>query len=348
MVEPEKRTAASSARLLSIQYLRGFAALSVVIFHACQWSGVDFDIGAGGVDVFFVISGLVIWIVTSRQPQTASAFLRHRVWRVAPLYWAITLVLAAVAILAPSLIPALKLDGRSLLLSLAFIPHTDLAGQVFPVLPPGWSLSYEAAFYLVTASAVSAAPGQRLTVTTVRLTAIAVFGFLYHPAYELLANPIMLEFAAGCLLGEAYLKGRLPGRRTGWVLLGAGLALFAAQRLVGFHSDFWRPLVWGVPAAMIVAGALSVEADGGVRRLWAAGMLGDGSYGLYLCHWPVIALAATVGGRASPWLFVPVAVASSIAAGLTCRRAIEKPLLAWFARGEDSTVRAQASVELAI
>ena len=63
------------------------------------------------------------------------------------------------------------------------------------------------------ASALGAAPRQRLMVTTVRLAALAVFGFLYHPAYELLANPTMLEFAAGCLFGEAYVKGRLPGRR---------------------------------------------------------------------------------------------------------------------------------------
>jgi exopolysaccharide production protein ExoZ len=333
--------------LSSIQYLRGLAALSVVAFHACQWSGVDFDVGAGGVDVFFVISGLVIWIVTQQRPQTSTAFLGRRLARIAPLYWAITLALAATAALAPAMIPALKLDGRGLLLSLAFVQHTDPAGQVFPVLPPGWSLNYEAAFYLIVASALSAAPRQRLTVTTVRLAALAVFGFLYHPAYELLANPTMLEFAAGCLLGDAYLKGRLPGRRVGWALLAAGLLAFVGQRVMGFHSDLWRPLMWGAPAAMIVGGGLSAEADGGVPRSRVLGVLGDASYSLYLCHWPVIAVMAAATIRPDPWLFAPAAMIGSVAVGLACRQAVEKPLLALLSRWDAPARPPRLPVELA-
>jgi exopolysaccharide production protein ExoZ len=129
-------------------------------------------------------------------------------------------------------------------------------------------------------------------------------------------------------------------------LLGAGLLLFVGQRLIGFHSDLWRPLVWGVPAAMVVAGAVSVEADGGVRRFRVLGVLGDGSYSLYLCHWPVIALMATGRGRVTSWLFVPAAIGASIAVGLACRQSIEKPLLARFSGRKVSDQTARAPVEL--
>jgi exopolysaccharide production protein ExoZ len=44
------------------QYLRGLAAVMVVANHTIPLSfGL---IGAAGVDVFFVISGFVMWVVT--------------------------------------------------------------------------------------------------------------------------------------------------------------------------------------------------------------------------------------------------------------------------------------------
>ena len=50
-------------KLYGIQYLRGFAALAVVVFHAAERTGHHFAIGAAGVDVFFVISGFIMWVI---------------------------------------------------------------------------------------------------------------------------------------------------------------------------------------------------------------------------------------------------------------------------------------------
>ena len=63
--------------LISIQYLRAFAALAVVLFHACQWADINFDIGAGGVDVFFIISGFLMWRITDVPGAAPSAGLRY-------------------------------------------------------------------------------------------------------------------------------------------------------------------------------------------------------------------------------------------------------------------------------
>ena len=49
-------------RLPTLQSLRAIAALAVVGFHIAQWTDVDFRIGQAGVDLFFVISGAVMWI----------------------------------------------------------------------------------------------------------------------------------------------------------------------------------------------------------------------------------------------------------------------------------------------
>ena len=62
-------------RLRSIQRLRAVAAISVALFHACQWSGLDLAVGAAGVDIFFVISGLVLWSAVEARPVAPAAFL---------------------------------------------------------------------------------------------------------------------------------------------------------------------------------------------------------------------------------------------------------------------------------
>jgi exopolysaccharide production protein ExoZ len=313
---------------VSIQHLRGFAALAVVLFHACQWAGVDFDIGAGGVDVFFVISGFVLWTAAQARPATPGLFLWRRIVRVVPAYWAVTLLLAGLVAAWPGLLPQVRLEGPHHVLSLLLVPHMDPAGLPFPLLPPGWSLSYEAIFYLVFAAGLAVPARNRFAAVIAGLVIIGLTGFLIHPAYELGANPTMLEFAAGVWLGKACAEGRTPPRAFGWALLAAGLGAFAALRLWGLHSDLWRNLIWGVPALAIVAGAVCIEADGGVAALPALKLLGDGSYSLYLVHWIVVALLAKALGAGNPWLFIPLAVAASLGAGLLARQALEKPLIA--------------------
>jgi len=55
--------------------------------------------------------------------------------------------------------------------------------------------------------------------------------------------------------------------------------------------------------------------------------LGDASYSIYLWHLPAAAVVAHALGTVHPWLFVPAALAASIAAGLAGRALVEKPLI---------------------
>ena len=130
--------------LTSVQGLRAFAALGVLMFHACQWSGLDFAVGAAGVDLFFLISGFVLWLSAERARPTPAAFLAARAVRVAPLYWFWTLLAAALAWRWPKMLPVVHLNLRHAILSLAFVPHLDPWGGPFPLLPSGWTLTYEA------------------------------------------------------------------------------------------------------------------------------------------------------------------------------------------------------------
>ncbi len=57
-----------------------------------------FRVGNAGVDIFFVISGFVMWTAqktSGKRPTTPGTFLRQRIIRVVPLYLPLHLRLAA-------------------------------------------------------------------------------------------------------------------------------------------------------------------------------------------------------------------------------------------------------------
>jgi exopolysaccharide production protein ExoZ len=211
----------------------------VVVFHAFQWLDDQFWIGAAGVDVFFVISGFVIWTVAARGESAPGTFLWRRLTRVAPAYWLATLAVAAIALADPAFLPQISLSPSHLLLSLAFIQHKDPNGLAFPVLPPGWTLNYEAIFY-VTFTAILFAPAKFwLALIVAVMTAICLIGLLVPPLYGLAANPMLLQFAAGAWLGRRYVLGGRIEPAAGAVFAVLGLVLFAAIRLAGLHRGFW-------------------------------------------------------------------------------------------------------------
>src|ERR1700712_2912253 len=98
--------------LVQLQYLRAIAALMVVYFHAVlQVAKLDpqYDtqmhlFGETGVDIFFILSGFVMWLTTSGREISPTDFYKRRIKRIVPLYWLATLFSAAVAVVAPSIL----------------------------------------------------------------------------------------------------------------------------------------------------------------------------------------------------------------------------------------------------
>ena len=156
--------------LFNIQYLRGVAALMVVLFHVLDSSGrlgeavvlPAFPAGEAGVDLFFVISGFIIWH-TSRDPGlTPGRFMTKRIKRVVPLYWFFTLAMAAIVIVAPSLLRTTVFEPMHVIASLAFVPYLHPTLHAYnPLVFVGWTLNYEMAFYVAFALLVPLTPGRR-------------------------------------------------------------------------------------------------------------------------------------------------------------------------------------------
>lgn len=329
----------AAGEVRSIQYLRGFAALGVLLFHAADRAGGAFGVGAAGVDVFFVISGFIMWVVTCRRNPTPADFLLRRIQRIVPLYWGLTLAVAAAAIAIPGAFPAMRPTLGHLTQSLLFVPHRDAAGLIAPLIVPGWTLNYEMFFYLLFAAALLAPARLRpwlLTAALVGLALLRPLGDATNPLWATYTNPLLLEFGAGVWLGKAWSEGRLPGSGVGWSLIGLGLLGFAAGALSGVDVDRARVVLWGLPALALVTGAVSLERAGPLPHWWPLRALGDASYSVYLVHGLAISAAVRALqklGMENPVVTFAVSVATGVAAGLLAYQIAEKPLMKLFHTG---------------
>lgn len=78
-----------SNRYLELDALRGIAALMVVFFHFTmgrEESQLGFKLGTTGVDLFFIISGFVIFMSLTKV-KTSRDFIIYRMSRLYPTYW---------------------------------------------------------------------------------------------------------------------------------------------------------------------------------------------------------------------------------------------------------------------
>ncbi len=331
-------TSAMRPDIFGIQYLRGLAAILVVIFHvSLQLKGLageaTLDTLQSGVDIFFVISGFVMVLSTDAgRRSTSSKFLLKRIIRIVPLYWASTMAMIAVLIVAPQFVKQSKLVWDHAFASLAFVARENPAspGLYGPLVAPGWTLNLEILFYLFFAIVLRfGRDGVRLVATAgAPVIALSAIGIIVQPGgiAGFYTNPIMLEFVFGMGLGLVFLAGRfrLPPSAAA-VIVVIGLALLILPPPM---QPVYRALRYGLPALAIVAGSLWVAWP----RWNAFHHLGDASYSIYLTHFFLLSALAQIWKRLDLMapveiaIFYPTAIAGCVVLGSLCWRFIERPL----------------------
>jgi exopolysaccharide production protein ExoZ len=316
-------------QILGIQYLRGIAALLVVLHHVRNPVPgmfnpvVDQTFGQRGVDIFFIISGFIMFTAARAEP--VATFLWRRVVRVVPLYWAATLALAVIMVATG------KFDrGHALvtILSLFFVPHLslDVPGAVIPLLDPGWTLNYEMFFYGIFAVALWT---RHVVATTCAIIVLLVMiGLVFHPGPAIgstYTSTMLLEFLGGLLLAKLFHDR--PVTWLGWLAIPGFICLV----MIG-DAGADRVIVAGLPALAIVAAAASSDFAGKTPVMPLLRRIGDASYSIYLSHYFVLRLAIAAW-RHLPlhgWpQFICYAVAAtigSIAVGMLIHTFVEKPL----------------------
>ncbi|MCA1660714.1 MAG: acyltransferase [Novosphingobium sp.] len=296
---PEPRT----ARLDALSGLRGIAAWLVVLYHVrlslteIVPAEILAVLGKGylAVDVFFVLSGFVIWLNYADSVATGGwsaigRYLWRRLARVWPLHAIVLAAFVALALL-------LHATGRDA----SAYPFSELPLHLLMVQnwgftsaltwnDPAWSISTEFAAYLAfPLLALTAARLPRVSPTAM----LAIAGLLGALIWALFAanghatlgadiprlglGRCLAEFALGCTACALWRRG--AGTAAGW--FGCAFGWIAGGGVLGWPETAIAPLAIfaSILALSFGHGALARRLGSGVVR-W----LGEVSYSTYLSH----------------------------------------------------------------
>lgn len=343
--------------LFNVQVLRGIAAISVVWVHASMLVPAELvpvtigQFGYGGVDLFFVISGFIMVCSTHGRKITPSEFMKKRIKRIVPLYYFVTIAVVVNSAALPEYFNSTRPDVYNLINSLAFIPFEKSEGRIYPIYYLGWTLNYEMAFYLLFAGSLWMSYVNRGAI--VALVIIVAFGLGFSlrglEPYGVVAfyytRPIIVDFVFGILIGYFWVYTRRESRTFSLLLVVAGAIWFVfGGYLISFgHGEVLPPtdtvLRFGVPSALIVAGAVGLERSGWKIGARLMHQCGDASYSIYLFHYffvaAVIAVTSDLAlGTSQRVLLAAAAIIGAVALGMAAYRLVERPLAGdWSAYG---------------
>ena len=295
-------------KIQNIQCLRGLAALAVVLCHIsisqahlcghATYLTSLFGNGWAGVDLFFVISGFVMVKVTIGKcgnPINALKFAFDRLFRIFPLYWAISAVVLVIFIIHPGVFH--NIGHPSFWRSFLLLPQN----QQNPLVGQAWTLIYEMYFYYVF-TALLLVPERFMTAALLSWATALIIVSLTFPAvssWPVLAtikDPICLEFVLGALVGKIVCSGFKQYARQAIIVGTATIVISATCIPRSYGIESWaRVLLFGLPSAILTYGA--VASEGRVRLPRWLARLGDCSYSLYLIHMLPIGAVALLSSR---------------------------------------------------
>jgi peptidoglycan/LPS O-acetylase OafA/YrhL len=309
----------------------------------------DFNLGSDAVVIFFVLSGFVIAYAADQRDAGFGGFAFNRMtrlWSVA--IPALALTLAADA-LGSHLAPA-DYDGwwhhkapswLTAPMALGFFSEWTGFGFRIGTNGPWWSLSYEAAYYILFAIFTYMTGARRVMLLVLAVLLIGVKPMLLLPSW-------LLGVAVYRLLKQA----DAPTNRLRWQLLAAlPVVLYALLQSISapLILELWGkvtfgPVMWGLrfsdePLWNLLIGALfalhlyavgRLMADANAeRRLisntvkWLAGA----SFSIYLVHYPLLMLFDVfIPNFAPAFLHHIILFAVTLAVCLLFAQAFERPL----------------------
>jgi len=263
----------------SLQYLRGISAVFVVYFHLWQTTGEQ------GVAIFFVISGFIMMDIVHKKHRTAKDFFKARFFRIAPLYYTLTIL--------------------TLMLGIAYDPTFLRIVQSFSftalgsVLPVGYTLTYEFIFYTLVALSIYKWGGQlqrNIFIIIALILGDTVLNYILTSRGFEYGNYFWF-FIFG--MGSFYLlknKEELPKILTSkyiliFILVTSTIYLFLGKYMgFDYYIDNVENYLYNnlIASFLIVTTALILEKDYYLFNNKLLILFGNASYSIYLTHYILI------------------------------------------------------------
>jgi exopolysaccharide production protein ExoZ len=332
--------------------VRGFAVFLVFLVHystavmpwisadsALGWLAHDLRVmGRTGVDLFFILSGYLIYGSLISRPQPFLQFMFRRIERIYPAFAVVFLTYIGLSFIVPaeSKIPTGGFDAAVYLLqNVLLLPGIC---SMEPVITVTWSLSYEMCFYVGIPLAITLlnlrarSSAQRVLL----FAATAVGTVVWCATWE--GHVRLIMFVAGILLYEAVQNQLLRAPRSITALAALGVGLFGSLLpLNGLAAEAFKALVlfvaFFIPCYTCISRPDSwlAEAFSWTPLRW----LGNMSYSYYLLHGLALKAAFIVFGTLVPpaahgWLFfcalLPVMFALTLIPTAALFVTVERPL----------------------
>ena len=312
----------------------------MVVVHYSAWKCEQYSLnpiewytfGGAGVDLFFIISGYIMCLVSYERETTFKSFMMARLNRIIPIYWLLSFAALCAYITVPHLVNSGG-GNTNVISSFLLLPTDDKY-----LIQNGWTLRYEFLFYLIFAFVLNFAhDSKHLQVTLAIIAGLILSGSLIEEKNYIsnfFLSELLGEFALGMLAYKLFSYIRLISLLVAISLMIIGVTLLViATPLI--DVGYSRLLVWGLPMLIIFVAIRGIEDlpqsiwDSSLGRLLI--LIGDSSYSLYLIHpFSLVATAILLKGAGlagNPLVFGFFLIAASLVSGYLCYKYLEKPLI---------------------
>lgn len=320
-------------RIITLDYLRGLCAVSIMIYHYLGFSGlVKFDssdffgrMGVYGVSIFYILSGLTLFLVY-RNKFEPTHFYINRIFRIFPLLW-VTITLSIIVHHIP------------LTMDIIFWNYTGLFGifKWWQYIGTGvWSIGNELVFYLMFPAILFV----KNKYWTLVLGLILFTCYLWFAFYKLsqtvnlsdqwrdYVNPLNQAFLFFSGLAIGYFFGEIKIRKLlTWALLIISIIFFIFYPTEGNGIT----LVTGVNRILftLMCVVITFSFFKINYRLPVFGtalkLLGEASYSIYLLHPIVWVLLSRTD--INPIVKIIICVVLSVGVSILVYRMFERPFM---------------------
>jgi len=287
-------------KITLIQALRGVAALLVVLAHTDLIFNQNFhrdflfslfNFGGSGVDLFFVISGFIIFYNHHHDigdKSKAKLFFIKRIIRIYPLYWIILSTKLISSFLFNYDVDTSQRNFVEIVKAFLLFPQDrNILSSSF--LGVSWTLSFEILFYILFGLAIWFKPKVSFLIIMfwlcgIILNFLAITNISNNLILDFVFNLHNLQFFLGCLTAYIFLKGPINNEKK--IILSAlllyGLSIVNFSYLLRYQE--LRVIVFGIVSALLIIGLVNLEFKNQINIHNAFIYLGNASYSIYLTH----------------------------------------------------------------